>query len=106
MKHSLLVTRPSFDLTTRYLSVWAKKIITLAKNKGVSVFDLEKKRANLREFESMMKRNEPTMIFFNGHGDYHLVAGQDNEDLVCAGKNEIILKSKIVYALSCRSGKE
>lgn len=40
MKHSMLVTRPNFDLTTRYISIWAKKIIALAKEKGGAVFDL------------------------------------------------------------------
>lgn len=105
MKHSLLVTRPNSDLTTRYISVWAKKIITLAKDKGVSVFDLDKKRANRKEFESMMRKNKPSLVFLNGHGDYNFVAGQYDENLVCAGENEKILESKIVYALSCRSGK-
>lgn len=105
MKHCLLVTRPSFDLTTRYISAWAEKIIDIAKKKGNKVFDLDKKRANRKEFESMIKKNEPTIVFFNGHGDYDVVTGQDNEELVRADGNEKILKSKIVYALSCRSGK-
>ncbi len=105
MGHSLLVTRPSFDLTTRYLAVWAQKIIDIAKGKGDKVFDLDKKRANRQELESMIKRNKPTIIFFNGHGNYDVVAGQDNEALVRAKKNEEILKAKTVYALSCRSGK-
>ena len=30
MKHNLLITRPNFYVTTRYLFVWAKKIIELA----------------------------------------------------------------------------
>ncbi len=105
MKHSMLVTRPNSDLTTRYISVWAKQIIALAKGKGSDVFDLSKKRANRREFESMMRKNEPSLVFFNGHGDYGSVSGQDNEELICVGKNEKLLQSKIVYALSCRSGK-
>jgi len=39
----------------------------------------------------MIKRNEPTLIFLNGHGDYDLVAGQDNDKLVCAEENDGIL---------------
>ncbi len=105
MKHSLLVTRPNFDLTTRYISTWAKKIITLAKEKGNNVFDLDKKRANRNEFESIIRKKEPSLIFLNGHGDYNIVACQNNEELIRAGDNERILKSKVVYALSCRSGK-
>lgn len=105
MKHSLLITRPDYDLTTRYISIWAKKIIVLAKEKGCTVFDLDKKRANRQEFESIVKRKKPSLVFLNGHGNYNIVAGQDGEELICAGKNEKFLKSKIIYALSCRSGK-
>lgn len=105
MKHSLLVTRPNFDLTTRYISTWAKKIITLAKEKGSDVFDLDKNRANRKEFESMVTKNKPTLVFLNGHGDYNVVAGQDNEELLRVDDNERLLNSTIVYALSCRSGK-
>lgn len=105
MKRSLLVTRPNFDLTTRYISKWAKKIIALAKEKGGDVFDLDKNRANRKEFESVMRKKRPSLVFLNGHGDYNAVAGQDNEALIRADDNEGLLKSKIVYALSCRSGK-
>ncbi|OGF38218.1 hypothetical protein A2482_04090 [Candidatus Falkowbacteria bacterium RIFOXYC2_FULL_48_21] len=105
MSHSLLVTRPNFDLTTRYISAWAKKVIDFAKEKGVKVFDLDRARANRKEFESMVKRNNPAIIFLNGHGDYDVVDGQDNETLVRAGENEKMLCAKVVYALSCRSGK-
>jgi len=105
MKHSMLVTRPNFDLTTRYISIWAKKIIALAKSKGDAVFDLDKKRANRKEFESVIRKKEPSLVFLNGHGNYNVVAGQDNEELIRVGDNEQLLKSKIIYALSCRSGK-
>lgn len=105
MKHSLLVTRPNFDLTTRYISAWAKKIIALAREKGGAIFDLEKSRACRQEFESVIRKKEPTLIFLNGHGNYDIVCGQDNEELVRAGDNDKLLKSKFVYALSCRSGK-
>jgi len=105
MNNSLLVTRPNFDLTTRYLFVWAKKIIELAEEKCGKVFDLSEKRANRKEFESMMKKHEPDIVFLNGHGDLKVVAGQDNEELVRVGENEEILKSKTTYAFSCSSAK-
>lgn len=105
MAHSLLVTRPNHDLTTRYISTWAKEIVKFAEEKDATVFDLPKARANRREFESMVRKNDPAFLFLNGHGDYSFVSGQDNEKLVDAKDNEEILKSKVVYALSCRSGK-
>ncbi len=41
----------------------------------------------------------------NGHGNDGLVTGHENEVLIQAGDNEDSLAGKIVYALSCRSGK-
>lgn len=105
MKHKLLIIRPNFDLTTRYISAWAKKIIEFAKTKRNTILDLDKSRANRKEFESIIKKNNPSLVFFNGHGDYDVICGQDNEELARVGENEKLLKSKIVYALSCRSGK-
>jgi len=105
MKHSLLVTRPNSDRTTRYISTWAEKVISLAQEKGLAVFDLARNRANRKELESMIRRNEPSLIFLNGHGHDTVVTGQDGEVLIEAGSNENILKKRIVYALSCRSGK-
>jgi len=105
MNDSLLVTRPNFDLTTRYISVWAEKIVKFAKSKNKNVFDLRKDRANREEFESMIRKHNPGLVFLNGHGNEKQVAGQDNEVLLSLGDNENILKNKAVYALSCRSGK-
>ncbi|OGZ17580.1 MAG: hypothetical protein A2V72_02265 [Candidatus Nealsonbacteria bacterium RBG_13_37_56] len=45
------------------------------------------------------------MVFFNGHGDNDCVKGHDDEILLAVGENEQLLISKIVYSLSCRSGK-
>jgi hypothetical protein len=41
----------------------------------------------------------------NGHGNKNKVTGQNHEVLLSLGDNESVLKNKIVYALSCKSGK-
>lgn len=105
MNDSLLVTRPNFDLTTRYISVWAEKIVEFAKSKNKIVFDLRKERANREEFESMIRKHSPNLVFLNGHGNENQVAGHDNKVLLSLGDNENVLRNKVVYALSCRSGK-
>ncbi len=105
MSGSLLVTRPNFDLTTRYISAWAEKVIEFAKLKNKKVFDLAKSRANLKEFESVIRKQDPGLIFLNGHGNENQVTGQNNQVLLALGNNEDLLKNKSVYALSCRSGK-
>ena len=106
MNKILLITRPKHDVTVRYLFYWSKKIIKLAQEKSINVWNLEGKRANYREIESMLKKRKPSLVFFNGHGDDDRIAGHDDEALLVVGKNEELLISKIVYALSCRSGKK
>ncbi len=105
MNKILLITRPKYDDTTHYLFHWAKKIIDLANKKGIQVLDLKEERANKKEFESILSKKQPLLIFLNGHGNMDRIAGQNGNVLIKVGDNEIILKSKIVYALSCKSGK-
>lgn len=105
MNRIFLVTRPKYDDTTHYLFNWSKAVIDLARKKGLQVLDLERSRANKKEFTSIVAKKQPFFIFFNGHGRSDCIYGQDNEVLVKIGENEEILKSKIVYALSCKSAK-
>ncbi len=106
MNRILLITRPRHDVTTHYLFYWAKELIELAVKKGIQVLDLRKERANKKEFTSMVSKKQPCFIFFNGHGGANCIGGHNDEILVEGGKNERLLKSKIIYALSCGSGKE
>ena len=106
MNKILLITRPKHDVTVYYLFHWAKKIIELAKSKSISVLDLDEKRANCKEISSVLQKKEPLLVFFNGHGDDGCIMGHDNEILIAVGKNEQLLISKIIYSLSCRSGKK
>lgn len=106
MNRMLLITRPDHDITTHYLSVWSKKIIELADKKNISVLDLKRKKANKKELKSRISKMKPLFIIFNGHGSNESIAGYDNEILIKIGDNERLLKSKIVYAISCKSAVE
>lgn len=106
MSKEILITRPNYDYTTRYISAWAKKVIEFAKSKGYTVLDLKEKRAIKKEFESMISKRNPSGIMLNGHGSESAIAGHDGELLVEAGNNERFLSGKIVYALSCRSARK
>lgn len=106
MSRILLITRPKHDETTHYLFSWNQKTIELARKKSIQVLDLAKKRANKKEFTSIISKKQPSFVFFNGHGSADCITGHDNEVLVKVGKNEKLLKSKIVYALSCKSAKK
>jgi len=106
MNKIFLVIRPKHDDTTHYLFNWSKNPIGLAKKKGIQVLDLKKSRANKKEFTSIVAKKQPFFIFFNGHGGSDCIGGQNNEVLVKVGENEQVLKSKIIYALSCKSAKK
>lgn len=106
MDKTLLITRPKDEPTVHYLFYWSKEIIKLAEEKGIKVWNLEGKKANYKKVESMLKKRKPSLVFFNGHGNDDRITGHDGEVLVVVGKNEDLLISKIVYALSCRSGKK
>lgn len=105
MAGHLLITRPEHDYATRYLSVWAKKFFDLAQNKGYSIIDLYRERANRKEFESVLSKRSPDLVIMNGHGSDDAVAGHDNNLLIKAGDNSSLLGNKITYAISCRSAR-
>lgn len=102
----LIITRPQHDVTTSYLFDWAKEIIQLAQNKGLELIDLCKNKANRRELTSRIKKLNPKLLFFNGHGSDDNIAGHNNEILIKAEDNHQLLKGKITYALACNSGKK
>lgn len=101
---SILVTKPEHDSTTYYLSKWFEPNIRLIEEKGIKLTKLEKQNANRKNFESYLKNNNYSAIFLNGHGSDKVIGGHNDEELLIAGENEHLLKSKIIYAISCKSG--
>lgn len=105
MSNIVLVTRPSSDKTTRYISAWAEHTIEQLKSKEVQFIELAKERAVSSVFDSMLKKHKPALFFLNGHGSADCVCGHNDEVLLEAGRNESLLKNAITYALSCSSAK-
>jgi hypothetical protein len=101
----ILITRPEHDDTTYYLSRWSFQAITKASAKGIKVLDLHKNKASKSNVESMLAKQKPSLVLFNGHGSEDTVTGHNNE-LVITKNNSKLLKGKIIYALSCCSAKE
>lgn len=102
---SIIITRPEHDVTTRYLSSWGKKIIDVAKEKGLSIYDLHKEKVNQKEFTGRVSKLDPKLVLLNGHGSDDRVTGHDNKVLVKAGQNDNLLHNRITYALSCHSAR-
>ncbi|OJI07552.1 MAG: hypothetical protein BK997_02970 [Candidatus Micrarchaeum sp. ARMAN-1] len=102
----MLVTRPDNDEATHYLSEYAKLSLSAAREKSFLIIDLEKEKATRRNLESYIAKQNPSLIFFNGHGGPDVVTGHLMEPLVKLGENESILRSKIVYSIACSSSKK
>lgn len=102
-KRAILVTRPNHDLVTTYISAWAKFVLSEADKRKIPRLDLVGKKANKKYFESYIKRNQPRLIFLNGHGSTDSITGFDNEILI-SFKDTNILERKIIYARSCDAG--
>ena len=105
MNKTILVTQPAHDYTTRYISVWADKVVKYAKDRNDNAVVLRNNRANKNIFKSVINKVNPSFIFLNGHGNNHMVTGQNNMPLLSDTDNLDFLKNKIIYALSCQSAK-
>lgn len=105
MTKTCLITRPEHDVTTHYLSKWSGETLSFAEEKGVKIFDLHRDKATKEEIESRLTKFPCDLVLLNGHGDYDKVTGHNNQALISVGDNENLLKSKIIYAISCRSAK-
>lgn len=99
----MIVTRPNYDPVTRYLSAWSSLLIAEADERNIQVIDLAGLKANRRDLEGRIKKMSPSLIIINGHGSETAVTGQDEEVIVEAGTNSILLKGRITYAVSCDS---
>jgi len=103
MTKRLLITRPNHDVILSYIHFWNNDVIQLAKDKGFQVKDLEGKQADKEILEEYLEKQQPVLIFLNGHGNSTTICGHDNKPLVDVEQNVKLLKSSIVHALSCNS---
>jgi hypothetical protein len=103
MTKNFLLTRPSHDVITSYLHDFSKDIVKKAKaEKSMYVTDLEGAEAVRKNLENSITKENPQLIFLNGHGDRKTVLGHKDE-VILDLNNAKLTKDKIVYALSCDS---
>lgn len=98
----ILITRPNYDPGTNYLFYWSRSVIDFAEKRKVRVLDLSSEKANKKDFVSYIRKHNPKLIFFNGHGSQKSVMGQDDEVLVDVNESPI-LSGAIIYARSCEA---
>ena len=104
MSKSILITRPKYDSATFHLFDWSTVVINEAKQKQLSVYDLAEDKATRSNVESYINKNNPSFIFFNGHGNPNCIFGQNSEILIQSNDNENLTSGAIVYARSCSVG--
>lgn len=102
----VLITRPNDDPILNFLYFWTEQIVKMAQDKQFVVLDLKGDKANRASLESYIRKNNPSLIIFNGHGTKSSIHGHNNETLVELSVNDKYLKDNIVYARSCESAKE
>ena len=101
-----LITRPNHDKVTSYLFQWSKEIINFKYPAEIQFLDLPAKKANESKVESYLKKQCPKIVLFNGHGDDNTICWFKDEPLIETGKNDELLKGKIIYSLSCSSARK
>lgn len=100
----VLVSSPEVDNITRYLHVWSKKLIKTFENKH-SFIHLEGEHATQSHFCGLLRKNYPTLVLINGHGNSAFITGHNREKLLDI-KNVSLLKDKNVHALSCKTAQK
>jgi len=102
----MVITRPEYDDTTFYMCKWNEEVVNNCNSRDIKCIDLQGPRANLRELESVIKKNKPKLAILNGHGNEDTILGHNNEILIKSGENEDLLNHTIVYSIACNSAKK
>ena len=103
MVKQFLITRPNHEVITAYLHDFSKGIVkTVKETNDIHVTDLDGSKATRTNLERSLTKDNPGLVFLNGHGDRKRVAGHKDE-IILDEKNIILTKGKIIYALSCES---
>lgn len=99
---SVLFSRPNHDITLNYLFYYCNDLVAESIEEGYKTLNKENEEANKLIIESVINKNKPKFIIFNGHGSPDEICGYKNETII-SSKNSQILKNSIVYSLSCSS---
>ena len=101
--NKVLITLPNHDKVTAYLFAWSREITKEKYQIEYRFLELEGMEANREKVESYLKKQNPRLVLFNGHGSDNFICGFKNNILIQSEVNDNLLKGKIVYSLSCRS---
>jgi hypothetical protein len=104
MKKGVLITCPEHDDATAYLTYFSKQIVEEATNKSLKTKMITDKELNMETFSQIIEKLDYRLVVINGHGSPDSIFGYKNNVIIQFGKNDKILKERIVYARSCNAG--
>ncbi len=90
-----LITQPNYDKVTSYLFYFGKEILKENYPIKVQFMNLEGNKVSKNNVESYLKKQNPKVVLFNGHGNDWTICGYQNEDLIIMNENEDLLKEKL-----------
>ena len=99
----VLFSRPADDVTLNYLYYYSKSLVRLSNSQGHKTINKELNEANMSLVTSLIIKQKPNLIMFNGHGSPNEICGHNQEIIISSKINPAILKDTITYALSCSS---
>lgn len=105
MNNTILVGRCNDELNVAFPFYWASRIIEEAEKLEYDIIDLREENYVEEKVKSLIESKSPGIIFLNGHGNEYCTKGHGCMPVIIANKNDILLKDKIVYVLSCKTAK-
>jgi hypothetical protein len=99
----VLFSRPDDDITLNYLHYYSKELVSKSDNLGHRTINKEKEEASKKVLLSVIEKQKPNLIMFNGHGSPEEICGYKQEVIVSVKTNPEVLKNAVVYSLSCSS---
>lgn len=103
MNKIILITSPKYDDGTEYLSYYASLVLKKAEDMGVKTKNFGGENATLENVSKFIEKQNPKMIFINGHGDENVLYGH-NDKILFSCNNINLLKNRITYARACNAG--
>lgn len=102
---TILITNPDYDKTTSYTFTYARELIEFAKNNGINVTSFSKPKLTKDNITKFIKKMNPGLCIFNGHGDDLTIYGDKindvEEPLIEQGINGDLLSNRMTYARTC-----
>ena len=99
----VLFSRPCDDTTLNYLFYYSKELVLLSNSLGHKTINKENEDANKKILISVIQKQNPDLVMFNGHGSPAEICGHKQEVIISAEENPETLKNTISYSLSCSS---